>query len=772
MFGHLMKKQWTTKQFSKVLCTLYNTKVQYKNGKNNRISIYCDVAMREFVENKTTQATCNSELFAECSSGDTIISSSTYDNVDVLIKTNIIVNGQLIYKTVQFRSDFTWSLSVCGKLAPLQKLGFSDVYQPNVESVKHLLSAVRAVKLCHGRDRPPRVQVHGQTTEVLSFASNENSLINKLRSRQCCRFLSFTTSTQICRSCQQMNLTLKQVPEVQSHVPPEVHSDASRDISGNLTKIFPHASPEFVELLLLQHNIQETAKPTGYRWTSEIISLCLTIFTRSPQAYNDLRNSGMLILPTPNHLSLYKNAVNTDSGINPALIQWMYKSAIDNKLPSHGWHGGLVIDEMKIQEDLQMVRSSKDLKMVGFVDMGQEANLLQQLKSGTSDKQLADHVFQIQFIGATGFRFFCGYLPTRSTASATDIHINLWNAVELIESHGFVIDYVGMDGGETNRQFISLNFPRETARAMRFVAKSPLDRSRKMILIMDFSHVVKKIRNNMFSSGPHGTRYLMLPTGKAIEWQHWVKAYSWDQKSPIQIHRKLSKEHIDLNSKTKMRNHLAEQVLDKDMLQLMLEFQKSEGANGCHLDGTIQLISATSEIISFFRDTRPLLSPDDVRMDKIQAALTWFLEWEQTILSDSDLTAPQRNRKLMSDKTRDDLASCVHGFQELCLMWLKKFPDNSLYQHRINSDVLENSFCQQRGLHNGANTNPNLLTYSKTNNSITLGQATISKKSNTSGRSTGAKAFKFTSPGPLRPKTASKRKLHVGVPPNPKTIRM
>ena len=76
----------------------------------------------------------------------------------------------------------------------------------------------------------------------------------------------------------------------------------------------------------------------------------------------------------------------------------------------------------------------------------------------------------------------------------------------------------------------------------------------------------------------------------------------------------------------KMRNHLAEQVLDKDMLQLMLEFQKSEGANGCHLDGTIQLISATSEIISLFRDTRPLLSPDDVRMDKIQAALTWFLE--------------------------------------------------------------------------------------------------------------------------------------------------
>jgi hypothetical protein len=140
-------------------------------------------------------------------------------------------------------------------------------------------------------------------------------------------------------------------------------------------------------------------------------------------------------------------------------------------------------------------------------------------------------------------------------------------------------------------------------------------------------------------------------------------------------------------------------------------------------------------------------------------------------LSDTDTAAPVRNRKIMSDKTRDDLASCVLGFEELCQMWFKKFPGTSLYQYRLNSDVLENSFCQQRGLHNGANTNPNLITYAKTNNSITLGQATLSKKGNACGEKQAAQSFKISTPGPLRAR-ARKRQVTKVAPYKSKLIRL
>jgi hypothetical protein len=48
----------------------------------------------------------------------------------------------------------------------------------------------------------------------------------------------------------------------------------------------------------------------------------------------------------------------------------------------------------------------------------------------------------------------------------------------------------------------------------------------------------------------------------------------------------------------------------------------------------------------------------------------------------------------------------------------------------VNSDVVENVFSQQRGLHNGANTNPSYLTYSRSINTIVLGETPISKKAN------------------------------------------
>lgn len=57
----------------------------------------------------------------------------------------------------------------------------------------------------------------------------------------------------------------------------------------------------------------------------------------------------------------------------------------------------------------------------------------------------------------------------------------------------------------------------------------------------------------------------------------------------------------------------------------------------------------------------------------------------------------------------------------------------SIIPCRLNSDVIENIFCQQRTLHNGANTNPTYLGYCYSMNSVILGQATISRKSNTGG---------------------------------------
>jgi hypothetical protein len=49
-----------------------------------------------------------------------------------------------------------------------------------------------------------------------------------------------------------------------------------------------------------------------------------------------------------------------------------------------------------------------------------------------------------------------------------------------------------------------------------------------------------------------------------------VDAFEWDHKTnSLPVHHRLTVNHFELGYATKMRNHLAEQVLNRDMLNLM-----------------------------------------------------------------------------------------------------------------------------------------------------------------------------------------------------------
>ena len=74
----------------------------------------------------------------------------------------------------------------------------------------------------------------------------------------------------------------------------------------------------------------------------------------------------------------------------------------------------------------------------------------------------------------------------------------------------------------------------------------------------------------------------------------FTDAYSWDQQNCLSNHRKLKHQHLFPNNQEKMRNHLAEEVLNKDMLPLMQEYKTSLGEKGSVLNGAIELLQDTS----------------------------------------------------------------------------------------------------------------------------------------------------------------------------------
>lgn len=86
----------------------------------------------------------------------------------------------------------------------------------------------------------------------------------------------------------------------------------------------------------------------------------------------------------------------------------------------------------------------------------------------------------------------------------------------------------------------------------------------------------------------------------------------------------------------------------------------------------------------------------------------------------------------MTMETREDLDFLYLGFMSLTHIMITELK-SELTPARINSDIVENIFCQERSLYHGANTNPNYNEYRTGINSIILGQATTSRKSNAGG---------------------------------------
>ncbi|XP_053400344.1 uncharacterized protein LOC123539045 [Mercenaria mercenaria] len=493
--------------------------------------------------------------------------------------------------------------------------------------------------------------------------------------------------------------------------------------------------PEKMLVLLSSQLVSMKQSHSKCKWDPQIIRMCLSIYCRSPRAYQDLANSGFLVLPSKRQIQGYKNKIDQQTGISKSNLKWMLSEIKLRKLPEDGYEGGLLMDEMAIQEDIQLKKIGDEFEIVGFVECCDETLYMDRLM-GKTDLKMATHVLQILFLGNTGFRFPVGHFATLQACPA-EMYLVFWEAVKMLGTFGFTVTYISLDGAQNNRLFMKMLLPENevTCKTMNTMkTKNIFDPTKPDIcIIMDYSHLKKKIRNNISKSGKtdKNTKHLIYK-GKDIVWEHWYKAYQWDTNTnPLKVYHKLTNDHFFLNPQLKMRNALDEDVLKSNMLHLMKRYQESLFEHEQDsLTSSIKLLQMTSILVRNFRDQRPIHELDDSRLAENKNALSWFRNWE------AEECLCEKN--LISHQTREDIVSLLLGFSELCK---DKFTRSagSIVASRVNSDPIENIFSQQRGLHDGANTNPNLLTYNRTQNNIILGQTTISRKSNTGG--TGAQVY-------------------------------
>jgi hypothetical protein len=167
-------------------------------------------------------------------------------------------------------------------------------------------------------------------------------------------------------------------------------------MSQILDKIFPECN-EKMKTFLLSQKMANERYPKGRRWDRDIVRLCLTLCCRSAKGYTDLRNSKFLILPSEKLLQRYKNHVNQEAGINSDILHWMANEAKLKNLSPEGFEGGLIIDEMSIQPDLQFKKTNGEIELIGFTEVLPESLVFDEIKTNRRERILATHVLQLVF---------------------------------------------------------------------------------------------------------------------------------------------------------------------------------------------------------------------------------------------------------------------------------------------------------------------------------------------------------------------------------------
>ena len=97
-----------------------------------------------------------------------------------------------------------------------------------------------------------------------------------------------------------------------------------------------------------------------------LICFCLSLASKSSSAYEELRDSNVLVLPSRRTLRVYKNAITPKAGFDSEIIKELVRIA--ERLQGVQRFVVMSFDKIRIQQNL--VYNKHTSQSFGFVDLG------------------------------------------------------------------------------------------------------------------------------------------------------------------------------------------------------------------------------------------------------------------------------------------------------------------------------------------------------------------------------------------------------------------
>ena len=147
----------------------------------------------------------------------------------------------------------------------------------------------------------------------------------------------------------------------------QVHSDLIEVMNEHTTEVYETFSEGSFARVFWDQQLANAKKksPRQYRWHPLIIKWCLNMRLMSGSSYHAMRTAGFVTLPSERTLRDYTNYIKAVPGLQPEVLEQLRSEAKVNDLPESKQYVTLLIDEMKIKEDLVFDKHS--CTMIGFV---------------------------------------------------------------------------------------------------------------------------------------------------------------------------------------------------------------------------------------------------------------------------------------------------------------------------------------------------------------------------------------------------------------------
>ena len=276
----------------------------------------------------------------------------------------------------------------------------------------------------------------------------------------------------------------------------QFHGDLLCIAKENEHKILDSFAEGSFQQLFWKQQLQEATSSRGFRWHPTMVKWCLYLRHQSPRAYDLLRSSGCIKLPSQRTLRDYTYHISTTAGFCTEIDKILMEDSRVASLKEFQKHVCILGDEMHIKEDLVYDKFSGEL--VGFVNLGDINEHLSQLEMHLKDNSsnspaLATSVLVFMVRGLfTNLKFPYATFPCQSTHGDQIVPL-FYEAIFHLERCGFRVVGTTLDGYSAYRRFFRL-MAADTS-DVKHKLQNPCAPNREIFFFSDPLHLLKSVRN-------------------------------------------------------------------------------------------------------------------------------------------------------------------------------------------------------------------------------------------------------------------------------------